>query len=116
RGDVVRLPGTAVEEQTGRRVDQPAVPAAPGLGFAAPTARRRRSDGVRALEVHADHVVPLGFGQVEDHARPPDAGVVHDDVDAAPLVEGALDHRFAALGRGDVAAVGNGFAAGGADL
>ena len=53
----------------------------------------------------AQHVGPLGVLEIEDHVRTADAGVVHDDVDAPPGVEGGLDERLAALGRRDVVGV-----------
>jgi hypothetical protein len=62
--------------------------------------------------VHAEHVVPLGVLEVEDHVRTADAGVVHDDVDAPPRVEGRLHERLAALGRRDVVRVGDRLATG----
>ena len=48
-------------------------------------------------QVHADDVVPLGGRHVEHHARSAEPGVVHDDVDATPLVDRALHQGLARL-------------------
>jgi hypothetical protein len=64
----------------------------------------------------AQHVGPLGVLEVEDHVRTTNAGVVHDDVDAPPGVEGGLDERLAAVGGRDVVDVGDRLPAGVPDL
>ena len=64
-----------------------------------------------ALEVHADHRVPVLLAHVEDHPVAQDAGVVDDDVELAEGVEGALDDALGALEVGDALAVGDGLAA-----
>ena len=85
--------------------------------------RRGHHDAAVAL---LDHVRPRGAGGVErpadvdrevprqvvlvdvGHARPAhDAGVVHQDVDAAELLDRGVDERLRALRRGHVAGVGD---------
>ena len=70
----------------------------------------------RALEVHVDDGVEQLGGDVLERGVAQDAGVVHDDVDAAERVERALHDRRAALRRGDRVGVGHRFAAGVDDL
>ncbi len=56
----------------------------------------------QALEVEVDHPVPLLGGRVLDRAEQHLAGVVDDDVEAAQLVDGAVDRGDRLLLVGDV--------------
>ena len=62
------------------------------------------------------HRVPLLFGGADEHAVAHEAGVVDDHVEAAEGVERRLHERAGAVPVGDVVAVGDRLAAGGADL
>ena len=42
--------------------------------------------------MHADHVVPLVDGHVDEHAVAQDAGVVDQDVEAAEGLDRRFDH------------------------
>jgi hypothetical protein len=66
--------------------------------------------------VDLDHRVPLRLAHGEQHAVAEDAGVVHDDVEAAEDVDGLADDALAALPRADVVGVGDCRATGGDDL
>ncbi|MNP49439.1 hypothetical protein D3C76_1436230 [compost metagenome] len=69
-----------------------------------------------AFEVHGHHGVPVGLGHAGEHAIATDAGVVHQHVQVAEGLDG-LAHDVAGGGvAGDVAVVGDGFTALGADL
>jgi hypothetical protein len=70
-------------------------------------ARRREV----ALEVDADHAVPLVLGHVHEHPVAGDAGVVDEDVEAAELVDRLPDHRLRLAEVGDVRAVRDGLTA-----
>src|SRR5262249_21728988 len=116
RRDVVRLTRAAVQQETGRGVDQSAVRTAVLLCLRAPVHTRGTRNRERSAQVDAHDVVPLVVGQVEHHARTPEAGVVDDDVETAPRGERALDQRVAGRGFGDVTPVGHGRAAVALDL
>ena len=117
RRRVVGLAGAGHEQQAGRGVDHPSVRRA-----RPPCARCATSGSPGAVTEN----VPLRWTRItsshSSSARlktmrgPPEAGVVHHDVDAAPLVERPLDHGLAARGGGDVVVVGHRLAARGADL
>jgi len=69
-----------------------------------------------AAKVHADHVVPLGIGHVDDRPVPQYPGIVDQHVQRAELVDGPLDELIRA-GRGrDVVVARDGRSAGCADL
>ena len=118
RRDVVRLPGAAVEQEPGGRVDQAA-----RNRRARPCARSRHQRHAGAVtenvpsrwtRITSSH---SSARQVEDHARPPESRRCSRRCRARPHSSSArwID-RLAALGRGDVAAVGDGLAARGPDL
>ena len=67
---------------------------APGGGLA---------DEKRALEVHPQHAVEVGFRQREEIGAVNDAGIVDQDVDAAERAAGFRDH---VLGRLRIADIG----------
>ena len=62
--------------------------------------------------MHAHNRVPVLFRHVEDHPVAQDTGVVHDDVELAEGIAGALDDAFGRLEVGDAVAVGDGLATG----
>ena len=107
---VVRLPEIAVD--AGRRRGEHD---APVVAFAHARPDRLRAIG-RANQVHADDELEirhlhLGEGLVTQHA-----GVVDEDVDAAPLLFRARRHRGHLLEIGDVSGVGHRDPAAGANL
>ena len=59
----------------------------------------------------ADHRVEVGFGHLEEHAVAQDAGVVHEDVEAAEAVDRLLDQVLGSVPVGHVVVVGDGLAA-----
>jgi hypothetical protein len=69
-----------------------------------------------ALEVDAHDVVEVVLAHVEEHPVAQEAGVVHEDVEPAPLLEAAPDHGERVVPIGDVAAVGHRVATRSADL
>ena len=72
-----------------------------------------------AVQVDVDLAAPLivvHFPEVLLSRDEGEAGVVDEDVDAAELGDGAIDHRLDLLGLGDVKIEGEGAAAEGADL
>ncbi|GAA2727477.1 hypothetical protein GCM10010439_33540 [Actinocorallia aurantiaca] len=73
-------------------------------------------DGCVALEVHADDVVPVGLGQVEQHLVAQHARVVDHDVQRAEGVDGGGDEPLAQRPVADVAGHRDGLAALGLDL
>ena len=64
-----------------------------GLAERPPVLHRVMAHREMALEVHLDHRVPFGLGDVEAHRVAQDAGVVHDDVEPAELVDRLLHER-----------------------
>ena len=64
-----------------------------------------------ALQVHADHRVPLVLARREEHAVAHEARVVHEDVEPAEGVDRGLHERARALPVGDVVGVGDRLAA-----
>ena len=77
---------------------------------------RRLRDENGAADVHVDHVVEHLRRHVVEGLVAQDAGVVHDDVDLAELVEGLVHDGRAAVRGGHRGGVGDGDAAGGGDL
>ena len=69
-----------------------------------------------ALEVHADHRVPLLLARREDHAVAQEAGVVHQHVEAAERVDRRVHQVAGAVPVGDVVGVRDRLAAGRDDL
>src|ERR1043166_7766215 len=67
-------------------------------------------------QVDANDRVEILDAHVEDHPVAQDAGIVDDDVNVAPLLDGGLDHPLGAIEVRDVVAIGQGFTARGADL
>ena len=64
-----------------------------------------------ALEVHADHRVPLVLAGREHHAVAEEPGVVHEHVEAAEGVDRGVHEAAGAVPVGDVVGVGDGLAA-----
>ena len=62
-------------------------------------------------QVHPDHVVPLAVRHVDDRAVPQDAGIVHEHVQRAELLDRLLDQPGGALGGRNVVPVGDRLAA-----
>ena len=69
-----------------------------------------------AAQVHADDVVPLAVGHVDDRAVPQNAGVVDQHVQRSELLDRELDQPVRARGGGDVIATRDRLAACGSDL
>src|SRR5262249_27812037 len=59
-------------------------------------------DEERALQVHAQHAIEVGFGEVEEVRGMDDAGVVDENVEVAEGAAGVCDHALGALGVADV--------------
>ena len=62
---------------------------------------------IGALEVHPDHLVPVGLLGLGEGLVEQDAGVVDQDVGAAEILDGVVEHRLAAGDGRDVGAVGD---------
>ena len=69
-----------------------------------------------ALEMDRDHRVPVALGHLVEDAVPQDAGVVHDAVDLAELVQRLFDDPSGAVEVGDALVVRGGASAGCLDL
>ena len=69
-----------------------------------------------ALEVHTDDVVPIGFGQVEDHLVAQDACIVDEDVEGSEVLDSLFDDAPAERPVGDVAGDGECLSTCGLDL
>ena len=69
----------------------------------------------KAEHVDVEDLVVVLFGDGFDRRELVDAGVVDQDVEAAELLDGCVDDALRLGGLGDVAADGDGFAAGGGD-
>lgn len=107
RRRVVGLPGGARQERLRRRVhDPPEHRPAHRLGPLAPVRGREVGRVEVALEVDADHRVPLALGHGEDHAVAQDARVVDQDVQLAELADRRLDQFAGLLEVGHVPGVG----------
>ncbi len=116
RGAVVRLADVAEDARRARGADDAPAHVLARLRLLAPVrggVLRRREV---ALEVDGDDGVPLLLGHVHEHPVAEDPGVVDEDVEAAELVDRLLDHATGAREVGDVLAVRDRLAAGGADL
>jgi hypothetical protein len=72
--------------------------------------------GEVALEVHGDDGVELVLARVGDHPVADDAGIVHQNVQAAEGFDGGCDQAGRLVPVGDVGSVGDGFPAGRGDL
>ena len=68
-----------------------------------------------AEDVDVEHLVEVFFGDGLDGRELVDAGVVDEDVEAAEVLDGGVDDALGLGGLGDVAADGDGLAAGGGD-
>ena len=86
-GAVVRLAGVAVDARHRRGVDDPGVVRGTRLGPVAPVHGGVVRGRERALQVDADHRVPLVLGHREDHPVAQDPGVVDEHVEAAEQVD-----------------------------
>src|SRR5581483_1063627 len=71
----------------------------------------RQRGAERALQVNADHRVPLLLGHLGEGAVTQDAGVVDENVDLAERLDRVVEQGFAARDRADVGAVGDRLAA-----
>src|SRR5438552_2279919 len=65
-----------------------------GLDLRHHAPRRRLADEKRALEVHAQNAVEVGFRQIEEIGRVDDAGIVDKDVEIAERAAGFGDHAL----------------------
>ncbi len=63
-----------------------------------------------ALQVDIDHGVPVGFRHRKDHTIPEDPGVVNENIEATPGVDGLLNHGTCGVEVRDVGAVYHGLA------
>src|SRR6058998_3307920 len=106
---VVRLPRVAVDARGGRDRDDPPAPLLAHAAGGVPGA----VEG--ALQVDGDDRVPLLLAHVEDHPVAQDAGVVHQDVDRAELLDRRLDDALGGREVGDAVGVGDRPPAAGAD-
>src|SRR5439155_1546311 len=109
-GAVVRLPRVAEQPRARAEGDDPPV---------APLAHVRAgvADAVEgALQMHGDDRVPLLLAHVEDHPVAQDAGAGDERIETAPRLERRADDARGALPGGDRVGVGDGPAAGAADL
>ena len=70
----------------------------------------------RAHQVHVDHRAEVGEVELGEGLVAQDAGIVDQDVDAAPLGDHAIDHRLHRVGIGDRTLHGARLTAGGHDL
>src|SRR5436309_9071114 len=107
---VVRLPRVAVDARGGRDRDDPPAPLLAHAAGGVPGA----VEG--ALQVDGDDRVPLLLAHVEDHAVAQDAGAGDERIEAAPGLERRADDARGAVPGGDRLGVGDGLAAGAADL
>ncbi len=82
--DLARLP---VEAGLARGVDDPTADRLPGLAPVAPVLHRMVARCHVALQMHGDHGIPLGFGDVEAHRVAQHAGVVDEDVELPEPVD-----------------------------
>ena len=80
-GAVVRLPRVGHQPRRRRGVDDPTRPPAVGFVLGAPERGGEPRRREVTLEVHADDVVPLVLGHVDDQPVAQDAGVVDEDVE-----------------------------------
>ena len=64
--------------------------------------RRGLADQERALEVHPQHAVEIGFREVEEIGAVNDAGIVHQNVEVAERAAGLRDHVLGAARVADV--------------
>src|SRR5277367_1498964 len=57
--------------------------------------------------MHLEHLVPGGFGRLGKGLVQQDAGVVDQDIGAAEMLDGVVEHRLPAGHGRDIGAVGN---------
>ena len=110
------LPDRAHEARARRRVDDAAVDRRARLRLRAPPLGRVACGREVALQVDADHRVPLVLAGGEHHAVAEEAGVVDQHVEPAERVDRGVHEPARAVPVGDVVGVGDGVAAGGHDL
>jgi hypothetical protein len=113
---VRRLADEAEQPRGRRRVHDLSVDGASRLGLVAPPPARGLGHEHRADHVDLEHRPPLVGRRAQQQSAAQDAGVVHDDVEPAPRVDGELHHGAGVVGVGDVAVRRHRLAARGADL
>src|SRR5437588_5496066 len=69
-----------------------------------------------ALQVHGDDCVPFLLAHVEDHAVAQNAGRIDDDINAAQLAHGTVNHGAHSFMISHAAVVGDGAAAARCDI
>ena len=90
-GAVVGLAGVGVDARHRSGVDQPRVDGLAGLGTLSPVGSGMVARRECALQMHADHRVPLFLGHGEEHSVAEDSRVVDEDVQPPEGVDGLLD-------------------------
>jgi hypothetical protein len=105
------LADAALEARAGARVDDAGVDLAAGLRAVAPVRAGVARGAEVALQVNAHDGVPLLFRGADEHPVADEAGVVHDDVEAAERVDRRGDEAAAALPVAHVVGVGDRLAA-----
>ena len=115
-GAVVRLADVAEQPRRRRRVDHRPADGLPRLGPLPPVGGGVAHRSEVALEVDADHGVPLRLGHVREHPVAQDAGVVDEHVQVAEGLHRRVDQALGGVEVGDVVVVGDGLAAGRLDL
>ena len=112
---VVGLTRVPLKARRAHGVDDGRPPLASGLRFVVPPHAGVMGHVERALEVHADHAVPVGLRHLGDERVAQDPGVVDDHVESAVGVDGEAHGSLGALPRGDVLVGGDGLTAAIAD-
>ena len=100
-GAVIALAEIADQARGRRGIDDDAA------AVLAHPAEHRLGDAERALQMHLQHLVPGGFGGLGKGLVEQDAGIVDEDVGAAEMLDGVVEHRLAARHGRDVGAVGD---------
>ena len=87
----------------------------PARAWLAPVRGGVAHPGEGSLEVHPDHRVPVVLGHAVQDRVPDDAGVVHEDIEAAVMVDRLADQLLRGVEVGDVVVVGDGVSSGVSD-